>query len=339
MTQNIVKVGAASAAAQRSTNDDFIELGGTTYDISDVNLAIAKVGEGLKILGKNPYSTLPMQRIKEARTLLVGALQSMPAPLARIVRPLAAAAAGPMMEAANEAVRLRMQSAHSLMKHPTQTIPLTLDAASGTFGANATASFTVQNPYQGSGGAVYNTNGIWAITGLESGALANIGGLLITSAVFAGHDYVEAALNGIADQSAAGSSGAAAVGGWDFSIFASDKRYRDHTVFSPWNLQGAGGIIGSIMRETGQVKFKFLNVGNTTFAGGAFHVHVKASLCGSPFQPDHVQKMFVPWRDQLVRAQQLSQDMPNRFRQAFSNDNIRGIEEDVETAMSLPMYT
>lgn len=329
MSNEPIKVGVA--VQQRSNT--ILNVGGQAYDLANVFEGIDLIGASAKLIQKSPYSTEPMKMIGRAQTLLVGAMQQMPQALVPVIHPLVKAASGPMLEAAKEAVRLRMQAAHTLMKNPTQSIPLTLLPVA-TFAIGSTATFTIQNPYQGSGGGVYNTNALWAITGLESGALVNTGGLIITSAIFAGHDYVQASLNGI--QTVTGTGNATGTNrGWDFSIFASDKRYRDHTIFSPWNLQGAGGIIGSIMRETGQVKLSLTNVGNSTFAGGAFHVHVKASLCGSPFQPDHVQKMYVPWAHQLESAHQLSMNMPMGIakmlgsRLGNNSAELRGIEEEI----------
>ena len=94
---------------------------------------------------------------------------------------------------------------------------------------------------------MHNIEAIWAITALESGPLMATSGLIITSAVFAGHDYVQASKSAIRNWP--GNTGRAGTDGWAFYNFASDKRERPHTTFSPWNLQG-GAV--SLARSCGR---------------------------------------------------------------------------------------
>lgn len=335
MANNVVKVGAYAppVSAMRGMSVD-----GTYYDITELNIAggLQMVVDAQRLIKQKPGSPEPMRMLFAADKILVGAMKALPPALHPVFGPMVQAASGPMMEAAKEAVRLRMRSQHELMKHPTQSIPLTLDSATapGTFVAGSTATFVIQNPYIGSGGAMSNAQGIWAITGLESGALVNVPGLIITQATFAGHDYVEASLNGILSTTGTGaSSTAGGPEGWDFCIFASDKRTRDHTVFSPWNIQGSSNIIGSIMRETGTVTLGLRNLNNTTFQGGAFHVHVKASLCGSPFTAENVHKMFVPFNQQHAAATRMAAAMPSHFAGLYNslqqqNMQLQGLQEE-----------
>lgn len=309
-----------------------------SYDITPLNImgGIQGIIDAQRLIMKKPGSPEPMRMLAQSEKILVGAMRALPPALHPVFGQMVQTASGPMLEAAKEAVRLRMRSQHELMKHPTQSIPLTLDSATapGTFVAGSTATFVIQNPYIGSGGAMTNAQGIWAITGLESGSLAAVQGLIVTKAVFAGHDYVEASLNGISSTTGTGaSSTAGGPEGWDFCIWASDKRTRDHTVFSPWNIQGSSNIIGSIMRETGTVTLGLTNLNNTTFQGGAFHVHVKASLCGSPFTAENVHKMFVPFNQQHNAALKMSAAMPSAFAGMYEglaaqNAQIRGLEEE-----------
>lgn len=324
--------------------DGKINVGGQMYDLGPFFAAIADIGEAEKIAVNNPYSMEPFRKIGRARKVLVGALhQALPANIIPIMRPLVQHAAGPMLDAAREAIKLRMQASHRLMQHPTQTIPLTLDNAS--FVPGSTATFVIQNPYQGSGGGVYNTNALWAITGMESGSLAQIGGLTITSAVFAGHDYVQAALNGLQSTTGVGAATGASRG-WSWSIFASDKRREPHNVFSPWNLQGAAGIIGAIMRETGTVTLSLTNIANLVFTtgfAGSFHVHVKASLCGSPFDPQDIHKTFVPFNQQLSASHSLAAHLPNHMQSVFQTlgqqvNQIRGLDTDLEATLEQPFF-
>lgn len=311
---------------------------GKPYDITALNImgGIQGIVDAQRMIMKKPGSPEPMKMLVQSEKILVGAMRALPPALHPVFGQMVQTASGPMLEAAKEAVRLRMRSQHELMKHPTQSIPLTLDSATapGTFVAGSTATFIIQNPYIGSGGAMTNAQGIWAITGLESGALAAVQGLIVTKAVFAGHDYVQASLNGISSTTGTGaSSTAGGPQGWDFCIWASDKRTRDHTVFSPWNIQGSSNIIGSIMRETGTVTLALTNLNNATFQGGAFHVHVKASLCGSPFSAENVHKMFVPFNLQHNAAVKMASAMPSAFAAVHQGlmeqqAQIRGLEEE-----------
>jgi len=333
MANEIMKVGEYKPPQQQ-----VIVAGtdGRQYDIAPILGGLQLMVDAEKKAKQSPGSPEALKMLAKSEQILVGALRQLPPGLHPVLGPMVQAASGPVLEAAKEAVRLRMRSQNELMKHPTQSIPLTLDSATapGTFVAGATATFVIQNPYIGSGGAMTNAQGIWAITGLESGALANVSGLLVTKAVFAGHDYVAASLNGIQSTSGTGaSSTAGGPQGWDFCIWASDKRTRDHTVFSPWNIQGSSNIIGSIMRETGTVTLSLTNLNNTTFQGGSFHVHVKASLCGSPFTAENVNKMFVPFNLQHNAAVKMASAMPSAFAALHSgllaqNAQIRGLEEE-----------
>ncbi len=307
-----------------------------------------------KMVLKNPTDAGAAWKLINDGRLQIGAFQQrLPMAVRPILQPMLNAANGPMLEAAREAVRLRMRQSNELMKNPTQSIPLCLD--SSTFVPGKAATFVVQNPYIGSGGAMYNSQGIWAVTAIETGALYYNAGIVFASAIFAGHDYVSASFGGIQSTTGTGaaagtyvvSSGAATgeVRGWPLSMFASDKRFRDHTTFSPWNLQGAGGIIGSIMRETGTVTLGILNNSNNLFPldqagggsgfGGVVNVHVKASLCGSPFNPDLVQRMFVPFNRQLMASQRLATGLPSQFAPMFhslsaAQQQIAGLEGDYE---------
>lgn len=321
---------------------------GKQFDLSPLTDAVADVVRAERIIHRNPYDKHAMGMIvgasKRARQFLNS---PMPEDIGAVVRPIAQHIAGPMMEHARVGLQLRMHAEHKLVMHPTQTLGLTFSAPNG-----GTATVTVQNPYQGSGATTVFQNSLWAITALESGALANTatsaGSLFITSAVWAGHDFVQASRNAIVTGSISGTGGGtivntAAGSGWGWYVFASDKRERPHTTFSPWNVQGAAGIIGAIMRETGQVIFTFLNqTGGTVYV--PFHVHMKASLCGGPFQTEHLQRMFVPFHKQLAAAHTMSQWLPSHFEHAFTQHAnytptvIRGLEEGLEGVLNDDLF-
>lgn len=280
---------------------------------------------------RNPYAKLPFQRfyaLSKELNRLSNVGMTHPNPNAKLLSSVMARNAQGYAEAARQAIKLRMAMGNELMKLPTQTIPLTVTALAA---GSSIGPFVVQNPYIGSGGAVSNSQGIWAITGCESGALINNGGMLTTSAIFAGHDYVAASLGGIQGTNPA----SAVTQGWGWYIWASDKRNRPHTTFSPWNLQGAAGIVGSIMRETGTASFTFYNNGSQPFSG-VFHVHVKASLCGSPFKGSEteVAKQFVPWHQQMAAAARVTHTLPAYMgRIPWEGGNvhlstIRGLESE-----------
>lgn len=352
MSNDVIDIGGAAAP----TPEKFIVSGtdGQRYNTRSLHEGLAKLVAAQKMVLKNPTDAGAAWKLINDGRMQIGMFQQkMPTALHPILRPLVQAANGPMLEAAREAVRLRMRQSNELMKNPTQSIPLTLDAS--TFVPATAATFVVQNPYIGSGGAIYNSQGIWAVTAIETGALQYNAGIVFGSAIFAGHDYVSASFGGIQSTTGLGASagtyvvatGVATgeVRGWPLSMFASDKRFRDHTTFSPWNLQGAGGIIGSIMRETGTVTLGIVNNANVAFpldlAGGGtgysgtVNVHVKASLCGSPFNPDLVHRMFVPFNRQLMASHRLATGLPSHFAPMFESlsqaqQQISGLENNLE---------
>lgn len=318
------------------------------FDLTPFTRAIKDVIRAERTILANPYD-------KHAFGLVVGAAkamrhfvaQPMPEEVGRVVRHVAHHMAGPMMEHARLSLQLRMHAEHKLIMHPTQTVGLTFSAPTG-----GTATVTIQNPYQGSGAQTVFRNTLWAITALESGALANTatatGSLFLTSAIWAGHDYVQASRQAVVTGSVSGTGGGTILNGptnsgWGWYIFASDKRERPHTTFSPWNVQGAGGIVGAIMRETGQVTFTFLNqTGGTVVV--PFHVHMKASLCGGPFEPAELIRMFVPFHKQLSAAHSMAQWLPDHFEGAFNEmghnvKQIQGLEEGLELNPQLFMPT
>ncbi len=317
-----------------STNDERSDFFDPTPMFAIANAMSATARDAVR----NPYSILPHHRFlklsKELQKVTnLGAAH--PNPIARNLSAVMARNAQGYAEAARQAIKLRMSMGNELMKLPTQTIPLTVTALAA--GASI-GPFVVQNPYIGSGGAVANSQGIWAITGCESGALINTGGMLTTSAIFAGHDYVNASLGGIQGTNPA----AAVTQGWGWYIWASDKRARPHTTFSPWNLQGAAGIVGSIMRETGTASFTFYNNGTQPFSG-VFHVHVKASLCGSPFKASEteVAKQFVPWHQQMAAAARVAHTLPAHLGRMFQGQlpvqlaSIRGLEDGYDIGQAV----
>lgn len=332
MGEQVITIGGAIEEKRNS----IITVGGQDYDLEPIFGAIDKVVSAERQAVANPYSTNPLRMVLEARNVLVGALsRQVPPGLVPILRPIVKNAAGPMVEAARTAIKLRMESANRLMMKPTQSVPLTLD--SGTYTAGASASASVLNPYLGSGGGMYNVNALWAITGFESGALADIKGQLITKLMIAGHDYVGASLGGIKS-----AVGLAANQGWGWYLFASDKRERAHTTVSPWNVQGAGGVVGSIMRETGQVDIAFRN-GSAAAFSGVFHVHVKASLCGSPFKGDALAQTFVPFNRQLAASATLAQHLPSQFANAFRRigeaaGTLDGLEPALDSVLSDQLF-
>lgn len=308
---------------------------GRSVDVTDVFGAIREMTASQERVKKNPWDAdAPKMMFRAHKTLMnvekrmadIGQVADLGA-VANIARGLVKSAK-PLYQFAAEAHRLHAKASARLLMHPTQTIPLCFNAGAA---ANV-ASFTIQNPYIGSGGGVYNAAGIWAITGLESTNLTSCTNLRITSAVFAGHDYVSASLNGI--QTSSGN--VVAVKGWGWQIFASDKRERAHTVFSPWNLQGASGIVGSIMRETGTVTLAFVAgaIGGNPLVGDVvFHVHVKASLCGSPFSGEHLAKFFVPWQKQLKAARYMARHhggVAARAMRSSRGSTIRGLDGDMD---------
>lgn len=325
MAQDIPQWSAAPKAREKVVIDVRGASGGReAFDLTPFVDAIGNVAQAQKIISKNPYDKgaygLILTAGKDMRNFLNA---PMPTEVAAVLRPAMRHMAGPMMESARVAVELRMHAEHKLIMHPTQTFGATFSAPNA-----GTATFTIQNPYQGSGATTTFAETLWAITAFESGGLVNTataaGSLFITSLVFAGHDYVQASTNALVKGSVAGTGGGTivqtAAQGWGWYIFASDKRERPHTVFSPWNLQGAAGIIGAIMRETGQVTFTFLNqTGSTVYV--PFHVHMKASLCGAPFSAPGMREMFVPYHEQMRAAHRLAQWHPRAFENVF-----RGIQ-------------
>ncbi len=318
MANEVIKVGEAERAFTPSAK---FEVGGKLYDLSNLFDSFNAVNKAMKIAHDNPLSVEPMKLIGQAEQLLVGMAReenNLHPAIGAIARPFIKAI-GPMAEAAKQAVKLRLNAGHRLLQHPTITIPLNVALVTSTAGTQA--SFVVQSPYLGSGGATHNIEAIWAITALETGGLEQTGmsSSVFTVAKFAGHDYVNASLSGI--QSSTGAGVVTATQGWAFYNFASDKRDRACTTFSPWNLQGGGGVIGSIMRETGVVTLGMGNAGtsasSTNFVG-TVHVHVKASLCGSPWNVNDVHRMFYPWRQQGKYAQKLFHSLPSKADKLFS---------------------
>ncbi len=342
----VIEIGSAAPTDERF----IVNHGGKLYNTKPLHEGMRKFVAAQKMVLRNPGDAGAAWKLINDGRMQVGAFQrNMPMALRPVLAPMISAANGPMLEAAREAVRLRMRQSNELMMNPTQSIPCCLDAS--TFIPGSGVTFVIQNPYIGSGGAMYNSQGIWAITAIETGALEYNAGIVLGQATFAGHDYVAASLGGIASTTGTGaatvaySTGAIAgeCRGWGLAMFASDKRNRPHTTFSPWNLQGAGGIIGSIMRETGTVALGFANNSNLAFpldlAGGGtgysgvIQVHVKASLCGSPFNPDLVQRMFVPFNKQLMASQRLSTGLPSAFAPMFASlsaaqQQIAGLENE-----------
>ncbi len=322
MANEVIKIGEAPRAFEPSAKFD---VGGKVYDLSNLFGSFDAIKQAMDIADKNPLSTEPMRLVGEAQRMLVGVANA--ADLHPAIRNIAhpfMQALGPMAEAAKQAVKLRLNASHHLLQQPTITIPLNVLLTHATDGQQQT--YVIQSPYLGSGGAIHNIEAIWAITALETGGLAQpgFGSCVFTQATFAGHDYVNASLSGI--QSIPVNVGSAAIGvakpqnrGWGFYNFASDKRERPSTVFSPWNLQGGGGVIGSIMRETGTVTLGMGNIAtvSTTDYIGTVHVHCKASLCGTPWNPADVQRMFYPWRQQAEYAQKLYHALPSKADRLF----------------------
>lgn len=319
------------------------------FDLTPFTDAVEAVVRAEKIIHKNPYDKGAMGMIVGAsRDMRKFLAREMPADVGAVLRPIAHHIAGPMLEHARIGLQLRMHAEHKMIMHPTQSIGLTFSCPNG-----GTATTTIQNMYQGSGATGTFQNTLWAITGFESGALANTataaGSLFVSSLIIAGHDYVGASRAAVVTGSTSGTGGGTIVNtttgsGWGWYVWASDKRERPHTIFSPWNVQGASGIIGSIMRETGQVTVTFLNqTGGTVYV--PFHVHVKASLCGGPFDVDHLTKMFVPFHKQLAAAHTMGQWMPQHFERAFSGENsnyhpkaIRGLEDGLEGLLNDELF-
>ncbi len=317
MANEFFKIGEASKAFAPSAR---FQVGDAVYDLSNLFDSFGDIKKAMKIAQDNPLSTEPMKLIGHAEQLLVGMAnqQGLHPAIQQIAHPFMKAI-GPMAEAAKQAVKLRLNAGHRLLQHPTITIPLNVLLATSTAGVQA--QFVVQSPYLGSGGATHNIEAIWAITALETGALAQTGmsTAVFTKALFAGHDYVNASLSGI--QSSTGAGVVSATQGWGFYNFASDKRDRACTTFSPWNLQGGGGVIGSIMRETGTVTLGMGNTGTTASSSnfcGTVQVHVKASLCGSPWNVNDVHAMFYPWRQQSKYAQKLFHSLPSKADALFN---------------------
>lgn len=323
---------------------------GGKFDLTPFTDAVDQVVRAEKIIHKNPYDKGAMGMIVgSARAMRNFLAQPMPDDVGAVLRPIAHHIAGPMMEHARVGLQLRMHAEHKMIMHPTQSIGLTFSCPNG-----GTATVTIQNMYQGSGATGTFQNTLWAITGFESGALANTataaGSLFVSSLIIAGHDYVGASRSAVVTGSVSGTGGGTIVNtttgsGWGWYVWASDKRERPHTVFSPWNVQGASGIIGSIMRETGQVTLTFLNqTGGTVYV--PFHIHVKASLCGGPFDVDHLTKMFVPFHKQLAAAHTMGQWLPQHFESAFNPSHnstyhpkaIRGLEEGLEGLLNDDLF-
>ncbi len=72
------------------------------------------------------------------------------------------------------------------------------------------------------------------------------------------------------------------------------------------------------MRETGTVTLGMGAIGTVATAfEGTVHVHVKASLCGSPWNVNDVHRMFYPWRQQSKYAQRLFHSLPSKADALF----------------------
>jgi len=307
---------------------------GREFDIGPLAKTISKIKNGMAIIARNPWDKYGLAEVVTAgHDLSKWEHEDMPTDVGNIVRPLISHGVYPMLSAAHLAMKLRMEAERHLISKPTQTLGIRLTGA-----AASTWQVSIQNPYQGSGVAYEMRNALWAITALEGPPLAaavsvlaaGVGTLYLTSAIWAGHDYVAASRAGIVPGSAAvGGGGNLAnliVPQWSASIFAPDKRERKSTTFSPWNLQGAGGILGSIMRETGQVTLAFLNATGVTI-DVAFHVHMKASLCGGLFKHEILHQMFVPFHRQLSAAHHLQNFPIGSFRSAWRNTPVMGLDD------------
>lgn len=343
---NTIVIGAAQEPQEAAP---IINVSGQNYDLSRLWEAHAGITNAVLMGMRFPNDPKPFQELERNRKLFIGAATQLPPGLRDALRPMMIHAQTKMAEAAKQGIRLRMQAQERLLKRPTQTIPITFNSAN--FTANTGAQVVLRNPYTGSG-VVYSGQALWAITGLETGALANVGsaGLKIVQANFAGHDYVNAALAAFvstagtanATTQAAWSTGAPGTiaCGWDFAIFASDKRKQADNEFSPWNLQGAAGIIGSIMRETGQVTLGFQNSSGAAF-GGTVHVHIKASLCGSPFSDDALRAAYVPMGEQAMAAGVLGLLQPAKLTQQMRQHTqvvAKGIMDQLESDAFSSIY-
>ena len=145
----VIKVGEVAPPVESPTK---FEVGGQTVDLGPLMGAYADVSKAMQLAARNPLGFEPMRLIANAQKVLVGvAKQPLPRQVAHIVSPFARSL-GPMVEAAREAVRLRLHAGHRLMQQPTITVPITLAIPANGTAPAAGSTIDIQSPYLGSGG-------------------------------------------------------------------------------------------------------------------------------------------------------------------------------------------
>jgi hypothetical protein len=279
----------------------------TQAELEEVNLtpiigAFKDLNTAMQISAHNAYDPRAQQAILRARRTLEVVRRSPPpnqAWVGAVVEPFAQAL-NLMVPAVREGLRIRVEMAERMLSQPTIAIPLNFDLAPG----QESTSIENKNPYLGSGPANYD-NALWAITAIETPPSFVLGGgccspgpnVLITELTFAGHDYVRAGLQGVTNWP--GNTGRLAGNqGYPIWMFSADKTYRRATAFRPWNLSGAEGIVGAVMRETGSINIRVRNANAQPCAECPFLdsiiIHCAASLCGMPWKKENLAKMYYP---------------------------------------------
>lgn len=312
--KQVIAVGGARSAEQEKA-PRIVNVGGQDYDVGAVLDPLDALGAALMTIKKNPFNPAALSSAQNASKAL-RAIQLPPA-LRSSWGPVVKQA-GALATAARTAIGLRVRMSAELSKQPTQALPVNLVIANTV----TSSPFIISSPYLGSGGGTQN--GIWTVTDIDTGALTGLRGMLFTSLIFAGHDYVSAATTAATINYGAG-VGKASVLGWPFEMFAADKYPVNSKRFRPWNVMG----VAPIMRETGTIGMTVYNGTGSTFTG-TVTFYVQASLCGSPFKSEDIVRTFVQPSKKLKSALALQLFSGSKFRNAFGQsasglDDLEGM--------------
>lgn len=301
-------------------------------DIEEVNLtpfvgALRDLTAGLQIAAHNPYDLRSHQAVLRANDT-IQMLRRNPPPahmpfVGAVVEPFAQALQL-MIPAVKAGLQVRVEQGERMLQQPTIAIPVNVDLPPG----GATTSIELKNPYLGSGGTSYR-DALWAITAIEAppafllqGCCGPGANVLFTELKFAGHDYVNAGLQGITNWP--NNQGRGAVRGYPIWMFSADKTYRRATAFRPWNLSGADGIVGAVMRETGSVNITIQNANSSPCVECPFLdtiiIYCSASLCGSPWDPKRLSEMYLPLAVQAQAALTLSSYQARTLSSYYQGD-------------------